>query len=167
MLKNVANNIYVLEMCRNKKILLGVGMNSISNGLDYPKIMSPEAAKVENDAVIYAYGRVPLMNLTHCPKRQMGYRCDNCSACGELTLTDENGNVFGLRRKKISYCYFELLNSKIQNLLPKLSASRSGRILIDVRGLDPRSEKKIADDPYSVVFNERTDTYGRYGKGVK
>lgn len=163
----VANNIYALEMCRKKKILLGAGMNSISNGLDYPKIMSPEAAKVENNAVIYAYGRVPLMNLTHCPKRQMGYRCDNCAACGELTLTDENGNVFGLRRKKISYCYFELLNSKIQNLLPKLTASHDGRILIDVRGLDPRAAKKIADDPYSVMFNEKTDTYGRYGKGVK
>lgn len=163
----VANNIYALEMCRDKKILLGMEMNSISGALNYPKIMSPEAAKIENNAVLYAYGRVTLMNLTHCPRKQMGYDCSNCNACKELKLNDENGNVFNLRRKKISYCYFELINSKAQNLLPKLSSSDKGRIIIDVRNVDPSLAHKIVSDPYSVRFDEKTETYGRFGKGVK
>ena len=163
----VANNIYALEMCKDKRILLGTGMNSISALLDYPKIMSPEAAEPENGALIYAYGRQTLMHLTHCPLRQLGYNCGNCGGCDAPVLTDEFGGAFPMRRHKIFYCYWELLNSRMQNLLPRLDRRRHKRLVLDLRGVDKVSANEILRDPYAVRFDEKNETYGRFGKGVK
>ncbi|MBQ7226791.1 MAG: U32 family peptidase, partial [Clostridia bacterium] len=115
----VANNIYALELCKDKKILLGIGMNILSSNLNLPSIMSIECADLEGSSAIYVYGKTTLMNLTHCPKRQLGYNCNNCNDCTELSLKDDLKNTFSLRRSKIEYCYLELLNRKTKNIIPK------------------------------------------------
>lgn len=163
----VVNNIYALELCRNRPVILGAGMNVLSDLLDVPKIMSYEAAEAENRAVLPVFGRIPLMNLTHCPRRQLGYRCGVCENCGRLTLTDEQNNRFLLRRHREHYCYFELLNGKITNLLPKLAKQPADRILFDVRDVDPAYALAVLRAPEAAVFDERINTYGRFGKGVK
>ncbi len=160
----VANNVYALEMCRDYPILLGTGMNVLSS-MNCPKIMSVEAADTDGDAAIYAFGRATLMNLTHCPRKQLGFDCSNCGKCGQMTLTDERGNKFILRRHRLHYCYYELLNSKIHYLLPKLNTKRHKRIYFDLRDIDEGYALRALSG--ELAFDERINTYGRLGKGVK
>ena len=40
--------------------------------------------------LLYAYGYLPLMYLTFCPRRQVGITCDNCY--GKIELRDEKGS---------------------------------------------------------------------------
>lgn len=161
----VANNVYALQLCKDKKILLGQGMNVISSALDTSAISSVESAVIEEGNAIYAYGNAVLMNLTHCPKKQLGYTCSDCKKCDNIKLKDDLGNVFLYRRKKIHYCYWELLNAKTQNLLQKISPN--DKILIDARGINHQKLMAITTNPYVYSFNQNTDTTGRFGKGVK
>lgn len=164
----VANNIYALEMCKGRPIVLGMGMNSISNSLRYSKIMSPESAGTYGDAAVYAFGKLTLMNLTHCPKRQLGFFCKNCNRCSdELTMRDEMKNMFPLRKRKLTYCYWELLNGRILNLFPKLDKKIHGRIIVDVRNVSAEQARRALSEAYDLAFNDRLHTYGRFGKGVK
>lgn len=164
----VANNIYALEMCKEKPVLLGQGMNSISSLLDAPKIMSQEAAYADKNAAIYAFGRATLMHLTHCPKRQMGCSCKDCRKCSDvLKLRDERKNTFLLRRHTEYYCYWELINGMITNLFPKLDKHKNTRFIVDARSIDPELAEAALTQSYGLAFDVRTHTYGRFGKGVK
>ena len=164
----VANNIYALEMCKDAPVLLGMGMNSISSLLEVPKIMSPEAVDITQNAAIYAFGRATLMNLTHCPKKQLGFSCRNCSQCtNELEMRDEMKNDFLLRRHSAHYCYWELLNGKITNLFPKLGRRKHKRVIVDARNIDLDLALNALNYNYDLTFDERSQTYGRFGKGVK
>lgn len=162
----VANNVYALELCREMPVLLGPQMNILNDTFDAPRISSFEAAVADYE-LIYAYGRQTLMNLTHCPAKQLEYGCHNCGKVGEMTLTDESGNVFGLRRRKLSFCYYELLNSRIIDLFPKLSENKHKRVLIDARNIDKKRVENVLKNTYTVAFDEKHETYGRWGKGVK
>lgn len=162
----VANNIYALEMCENERVLLGMGMNCLS-GEEDPHIMSIEAAYSDKGAAIYAYGRAVLMNLTHCPLRQLKYTCSNCSSAGKPVLTDEMSNKMPLRRRREHYCYWELLNGKVQNLLPKLDRHKDTRIVIDSRDVPIERVRAALERMYDLDFDQAHETYGRYGKGVK
>ena len=162
----VANNVYALELCKDMPVILGAQMNILNDTFNAPRISSYESATA-NDELIYAYGKQTLMNLTHCPARQLGYNCSNCNKVGEMRLTDENGNVFGLRRRKLEFCYYELINGKTINLFPKLSSDKHTRVLIDARNSDRKRVEYIIRNKYASVFDEKTETYGRWGKGVK
>ena len=162
----VANNVYALELCKDKRILLGAQMNLLNDVIALPRIASYEAAFAD-DELIFAYGRQILMNLTHCPAKQLGYNCNNCKNVGEMTIKDETGNVFALRKKKLSFCYYEMINGKITDLFPKLSAQRHKRVLIDARNIDKKRILKVLREKYGVSFDENYETYGRWGKGVK
>ena len=71
-----------------------------------------------------------------------------------------------LRRRKLSYCYFELLNSKIRNICRKVPRHLT-RLLVDARGLPEKAVIAVTSDPYNFPFDAKTDTSGRWGKGVK
>ncbi len=160
----VANNVYALELCKNYPVILGPEMNSVSSRL-FPKISSYEAAYSGTGDVLLVFGRVPLMNFTHCPKKQLGFNCSDCSKCTSIELTDEIKNEFTIRRQKIHYCYFQLLNSKIQNLLPKIDWKKQRRLLYDLRDIDEEYSARVISGDFA--FDERINTYGRFGKGVK
>lgn len=163
----VANNLYALEMCKDAPVLLGMGMNSISSLLTVPKIMSPEAATVSSNSAVYAFGRLTLMNLTHCPLRQAGNECNNCGSISNISMRDEIKNEFPLRRHRIHYCYWELTNGKILNLFPKLDRNKHTRVVVDSRGVSTRQAVCALTETYNLPFDERNNTYGRFGKGVK
>lgn len=162
----VANNVYALEMFGDEKLLLGSGMNSLSDVFGVTRILPSEAAAAECGDIVTVYARETLMNLTHCPARQLGQKCGNCMSEG-MTLRDETGNVMTLRRRKLHYCYFELLNSRIRNISSKLNKEIHTRILIDARCVNKAKALEALIDPYSLRFDEKSETYGRWGKGVK
>ena len=162
----VANNVYALELCKNKRVLFGAQMNMLNDIIDVPRIASFEAAIAE-DEIVYAYGKQTLMNFTHCPAMQLGYNCGNCSAANDMSLRDETGNVFNLRKRKLTFCYYEMINGKITNLFPKLSFARNKRILVDARNVDKGRVLKALTLKYNITFDEKHETYGRWGKGVK
>lgn len=84
---------------------------------------------------ILMFGRITLMTLEYCPQGDGKNRCNNCKFIGMHTLTDRKGYTFPLRKKRISHCYSELLNSQpillADNLEPfhSLSAPYWGLIL--------------------------------------
>ena len=162
----VANNVYALEMFADKKLLLGGVLNLRSKGNGAPRVLSSEAAKAEKSDIVTVYARETLMNLTHCPAKQLGYDCTSCNSAG-MTLRDESGAVMPLRRHKLHYCYYELLNSKIKNISHKLDPSVDLRLLIDARDVDVRKAERALKDPYGLEFDNKNETCGRWGKGVK
>lgn len=162
----VANNIYALEMFSGERLVMGSEMNLLSDFAAGARIASQEAAAAERGDIVQIYGREILMNLTHCPRRQLGLTCEKCEGTKNFTLTDESGAIMPLRRRKLSYCYFELLNSKIRNICRKLPRHLT-RLLVDARGLPEKSVIAVTSDPYNFPFDAKTDTSGRWGKGVK
>lgn len=159
----VANNIYALELCREKPVLLGAGMNILSKTPE-PKIASIESAVYNAGDIVYAFGRYPLMNFTHSPLRQLGLD-DNQGVAA--TMTDDAGNKFILRKKKVHYFYYELLNAKITNLLSKLDGGKNKRILLDSAGVDKREMLSAIMLLHGMPFDMQRHTCGRFGKGVK
>lgn len=69
---------------------------------------------------VYAYGRIPLMYLNHCPRKVNGISCDKCSEVRSIAYCDEKGE-YPIRKKTIGgYCQHELLNSEITDLSGKI-----------------------------------------------
>ena len=108
----VVNNLYGFELCRNKKVIAGMMLNLLNGCLDIQKIASVESERSQKGAINYVYGHVPLMTLSHCPeKNHLNRTCKSCSGGREsLSLLDERGAEFPLRRFKTVYCYRQLLN---------------------------------------------------------
>ena len=157
----VANNIYALELCKGR-LIAGSSLNILSESVT-PKISSIESAVIGDKDVLYAFGRYALMNFSHCPYRQLGQKCGQCG--GALSLRDESGNAFTLRRKKMHYCYFELLNGKITNILG--NAEKCGRLLIDATGINEAEAYAALTKLRNTEFDRLKHTVGRFGKGVK
>ena len=125
----VSNNVWGLAYAKTHKVIAGIGMNVFS---DYSifhlnklgvcgEVLSIEQQldRIKNSSVlVYALGFVPLMTFAHCPYKTInGTTCKNCSYKEGLVFGDVSGNKFPIRRHAISQCYFELLNSKLINVV--------------------------------------------------
>lgn len=161
----VANNIYALEMFGDKQLICGEQLNLLSEH-NCTRIISEESAVAGKEDIVPVLVREIFMNLTHCPTRQLGYTCGKCTD-RPLYLIDDNRNQMPLRRKKLHYCYHELLNSKIKNISDKLNRDIHKRLLIDARSIDGKKIYAALKDPYNLKFDEKNETRGRWGKGVK
>lgn len=97
----VCNNVGLLQMAKDagKRTVAGVSLNvfNTSNPLikmcdDY--IISTELNRYEvrqmERGMIYAYGYLPLMYLTFCPRHQVGVSCENCY--GKIKYRDAHGS---------------------------------------------------------------------------
>ena len=162
----IANNIYALQLCRGKKIVIGSNMNFLSSAVNAVKISSIESAVIGRGDIVYAFGKYSLMNFSHCPRRQLGQTCGKCTD-KQLHLQDESRNVFQLMRKKLHYCYFEMLNCKITNLLGKIDNKISQRILIDCTNVSEKQAYDAITMLEKLEFDQKQHTVGRFGKGVK
>ena len=49
-------------------------------------------------------GRIPLMLLMHCPRKEAGEKCSDCF--GKYILKDAQGRAFILEKYKFSFCRF-------------------------------------------------------------
>ena len=118
-------------------------------------VLSPELTTAEiHDIIkrsclpceILVYGRIRLMTLEYCPHATDQNSCGNCRFMGEHTLTDRMGYEFPLRKRRISRCYTELLNSLSifladnMDAFHKLSVAAWG---LQLEGLAPEERKQV------------------------
>lgn len=136
---------------------------------------------------VLVYGRLVLMNLEYCPQSQGKNNCSNCKFMGEHSLTDRKGYTFPVRKKRISRCYSELLNSQpiflADQMAPfhDLSASSWG---LKLEGVAPEEWKPIIQtyryaldnpgerlpedlDDYAQSIKENGFTKGHFFRGVE
>ena len=141
---------------------------------------------------LIVYGRLPLMQLRHCPLRAVQElsgrhaecrRCDSCAPEARLnamTLTDRTGAVFPLRRCAAQGgCVIRLLNSAVLMLLRRAGAlprAEGWRLLLDAD--DPiedvvrlhalyRSGMNPRRDPSWDSIEKMNTTTGHYFRGVE
>ncbi len=159
--KVIVNNIYGVELAKNKQILYGIGMNIINPTLLKNCVMSIEYdGEDANDNFIYSFGRPPVMTFAHCPKKTIYGKCISCNNDNDLHYTDENKNIFPIHFYKMNYCYAQMLNCVPIYLLDK----KINKNFIDLTGL---SDEEITDflDIFDKKFQfSRPYTRGYYNK---
>ena len=94
---NAANRAAVEALAR-----LGAADVAVSQEIDAARI-----ADLPGNKETVAYGRIPLMNLHHCPTRRAG----GCEACGKAELQDKLGYRFPLRRLWGGVCLTQVYNA--------------------------------------------------------
>ncbi len=163
----IANNIYALEICKGKNVLCGFMMNLINDSFGGDKIASPERGNFDNKSVNYIFGKMPVMTFCHCEKKNITAQgCNNCKGYNAM-LKDEQGNEFNIRRHKIRYCYFSLLNSVPIFLADKARENGVEKTFIDFVGF---SENEIPKYAKKVFNGEKADfafTRGYFNKKLK
>ena len=141
---------------------------------------------------LIVYGRLPLMQLRHCPlwamqnlpgKHAACRRCDSCAPDARLnamTLTDRTGATFPLRRAAAENgCVIRLMNSAVLMLLRRAGAlprAEGWRLLLDMD--DPvedvvhlhalyLSGSDPRRDPAWARIEKMNTTTGHYFRGVE
>lgn len=126
---NVANSLSLAQLAELG--LKGVTLSPELTMTEIRDIMSRTLLPCE----ILVFGRLVLMTLEYCPHHNANTDCNKCRFMGTYTLTDRKGYSFSIRKKRISRCYSELLNSQpiflADNMYPfhELSAFSWGLIL--------------------------------------
>ena len=85
--------------------LFRAGAAGITASTELDQAMLREMDGAAAEAVVY--GRLPLMNLRHCPLKKQG----NCGKCGLAVLEDRAGYAFPLGRAGIADCLLQVCNS--------------------------------------------------------
>jgi len=155
--KFVVNNLYALNLCKGKKVLLGANLNMINSECKLPKINSIENDCEQQFAIPYIYAHPALMTFCHCPKKSMGGNCKDCKGYS-ITLTDEKNETFDLRRYKIKYCYSQLIPTK-----PLYYGAKNCGI-IDLTGVNEKEYESIFND---IVSNKIPLNTANFNKGLK
>ncbi len=148
----IAQNVYALELFKNKNVVLGALCNVIDPSCHKNKILSIEGGINENDFV-YSYGRFPVMTFSHCPKKTLYSSCKNCNKYDTIDIVDERGNVFTFKHYEVSSCYSTLLNSLPVDLSAINSKTPINKIYLDLRGKNKDEAIKIIN-----CFKNRTCT---------
>ncbi|MBE5731434.1 MAG: U32 family peptidase [Clostridiales bacterium] len=129
----IAENIYSLELFKDKNILLGSFCNIIDKSFPSNKILSVEGGISPNDFV-YSYGRYPIMTFSHCPKKTLSGSCKNCAKYDTIDMIDERGNTFTYSHYEVSSCYSQLLNSLPIDLSGINAKSPINKVYLDLKG---------------------------------
>lgn len=138
----IVNNIYGLELFKDKNIVLGPFMNIIDDNFDYNKILSVEGG-ISKKSFTYAFGYFPFMTLTHCPNKTLNGNCQNCKGYKNISMQDERGNQFTFKRYKVAYCYSHLHNELPINLSQFNANEKFYGSFIDVSGFSSSESIEI------------------------
>lgn len=126
-----ADNLYAVELAFEYRLKLfsGIGLNIFNHisaayfGGDYYAVSTElNAREISCFALpfVYAYGRLPLMNLSHCVNKLLkNENCKTCSYEGRFVYNDRKNYKFDVIRNKAANCYFTLFNSKITDISAK------------------------------------------------
>ncbi|MBE5747995.1 MAG: hypothetical protein E7344_00005, partial [Clostridiales bacterium] len=182
-----ANSLYAIELAKqfDKKLFLNQGMNIFNDysanlwhneGFVYANELTlNEISTFKNQSgFVFAEGYNVCMTLAHCPV-QVNFKCTckNCKYKGDLVYKDKLGNEFLIKRKKLSKCYFELINGHRLSGFEKIAQNHN--FYLNLAGLDNKKTKIIADAyttfaktgvKNSFAFAEKT-TNGHLFKNVK
>ena len=162
----IANNLYALTFINKAQLIGGYNLNINNNyalsflnhlGIKYAfaSLESNEAFLKENpNLYYYALGYNTLMNYVHCPIKTI-YKndCKMCKYNKSISYIDEYNKNYALRRIKINYCYFELLNNRLINCYKKISNPS----IVDLRNLDAdtfeKTLKMLENKTYMSISN--------------
>jgi collagenase-like PrtC family protease len=148
--------------------------------------LSPELTIEEINALlktaaceVMVYGRLPLMQLVHCPRKAAGANCKAGICQGDDAFThmvDQKGETFLLKKSRLARCTNQLLNAHVLHLAPhicKIQGAEALRMLMTdenpgqvaalVRGYRSVMRGENADFPLSNV----TVTAGHAFRGVE
>ncbi|MDE7192282.1 MAG: U32 family peptidase [Clostridia bacterium] len=171
----LADNLYGVYLAKkyDKALIGGIGLNiynsNYSNcvGLDY-YINSVELTNKEAiGGMTYAYGKLPIMTLLHCPVQiNTGCECGNCKCNGEFAYYDKRGE-YKIERVKIAHCQFVLYNQQIVDIRNKISLV-DGNYYLNLRGCSEDEICMIIDN-FCKKCGKSVDnsTYGHLFRGVK
>lgn len=142
----IADNLYALELFKDKNILLGSGLNFINDFVELEKIASLERDEMSKKDFVTVFSQVPVMTFAHCPYRNLSGGCQkNCKGYNG-TLTDERGNVFNLNHFKVGYCYAQLKNDIPLCLSEEVKKNHVKKIVFDFRGYSADAAEKILSE---------------------
>lgn len=130
----VANNLYAIELFREKNILIGASMNLLNSVVALKKIAPYESDRISDGDYVTAFSQLPFMTFAHCPYKNLHGHCSADCKGFEGTLKDERGNVFELSHYRVGYCYAQLLNVRPLDIRDELKAIKHKRIVYDFRG---------------------------------
>ncbi|MDE6275033.1 MAG: U32 family peptidase [Clostridia bacterium] len=171
----LADNLYGVYLAKkyDKTLIGGIGLNIFNSnypdiiGLDY-YINSVELANRELvGGMTYAYGKLPIMTLLHCPVQiNTGCNCNTCKYMGTFSYFDKRGE-YKIERQKISHCQFILYNQQIVDIRNKISMI-NGNYYLNLVGSSKSEILKIIDDFCKKCGNSvDNSTYGHLFRGVK
>lgn len=159
----IVENIYALELFKDKNVILGSFCNILDDNFNANKIMSIESG-VSNNGFIYSYGRYPIMTFTHCPKKTVQGSCKNCNKYDTMNIVDERNNEFTFRRFEVVYCYSHLLNSLPIDLSAVNSKQKINKIYLDLSGKSIDEMCYIIDCFKNRKSTQQKGTTGFYSK---
>jgi putative protease len=121
----IANNLGLIELADklSKKVVASYNLNITNSKNPLIKvcnqyIISTELNKKEiasfKGGLIYTYGRLPLMYLTHCPRLLAGQKCNQCG--GDMVYKDQKGEYPIISQKFNGSCVHTLKNGIITNI---------------------------------------------------
>lgn len=154
----IAQNVYALELFKDKNVLLGAFCNIIDPSFKANKILSIEGGLSDSD-FIYSYGTFPLMTFAHCPKKTLVGACKNCDKYDTIEVSDERGNIFKFEHYEVANCYSRLLNSIPVNLSGINSKRQINKIYLDLKRKKlPEVEKIINSFKSGISIDEKGTT---------
>lgn len=121
----IANNIYGLNFCLDgiEREVVGGAYLNIANNFS-AKVLSEfnikyfvksfEHFACDFNKGLAFEGKPALMTFCHCPYKTIYQNslCSECKFTGSLTYKNDAGEEFSIRRKKIHFCTFELVDTK-------------------------------------------------------
>ncbi|MEG1559997.1 MAG: DUF3656 domain-containing protein [Clostridia bacterium] len=117
------------------KALLDLGLSRVHMSVELNRAQLKYVAKA-GKAEMFVHGRIPLMQLFHCPLREHGSKkCEGQENCvrGMKPIYDEDGRVFPLKSLSMSkQCVVSLYNCVSMDIIDKIA----GDIFVDAIRLD-------------------------------
>lgn len=121
----VADNLAYITLAKmlQKKVVAGINLNITNTKNPLINLCDSYFASVElnkkelipfKGALLYTYGKLPLMYLNHCPRLLGAQKCDNCT--GDIKYKDNKGEYQIVTKKFLGYCQHILKNGIITNL---------------------------------------------------
>lgn len=161
----ILNNIAHFDICKNRQVIIGTKLNHMTSYTNNTiAIASFESEKFNRDSINYIYGKVPLMTLTHCTKKNLikESTCKGCNGYKNLSLVDEKDFEFTLRHYRINHCYSELINATVLDNREYISQDCKG-FYIDLTLVDN------VDDTLKGIINKDSNAlinhmHGNYTK---
>ena len=116
---------------------------------------------------VFAYGYLPLMNLSHCAAQLLtGKTCKNCAYKNGFTYVDRKNYEFKILRNKAANCYFTLYNSKIHDISSKVKPNSFNLYLNMLQLSRDEADNVFAAFKDNLSLTTRDKTNGHFINGV-
>lgn len=120
-----------------------------------------------DNPVCFAYGYLPLMNLSHCASQLLtGKTCKNCAYKNGFTYVDRKNYEFKILRNKAANCYFTLYNSKIHDISSKVKPNSFNLYLNMLQLSRDEADNVFAAFKDNLSLTTRDKTNGHFINGV-